>query len=62
MTLNYKIEILETVVAPGKGSIAYEIGYYTGKVVSWIVTFGGLFDKLKTVFYAYIAMFASFSV
>lgn len=28
MTLNYKIEVLETVVAPGKGSIAYQIGCY----------------------------------
>ncbi|ADI28153.1 MULTISPECIES: hypothetical protein [unclassified Geobacillus] len=45
MTFTYKIEVLENVIAPGKGSIPYQIGYYTGKVVSWIITFGGLFDN-----------------
>ncbi|MFK4356479.1 hypothetical protein ABH963_005959 [Bacillus sp. RC55] len=27
----FQVETLESVIAPGKGSWAYDVGYYTGK-------------------------------
>ncbi|MBM7690764.1 hypothetical protein JOC77_000167 [Peribacillus deserti] len=42
MVATYKIETLEMVIAPGKGSLAYKAGYYTGKAINWAITLGGL--------------------
>lgn len=43
MVTTYQIESLESVVAPGKSG-AYKAGYYTGKAVNFLVTFGGLIE------------------
>lgn len=44
MVGTYQIEALEQVVAPGKGSVAYKVGYYTGKAVRWTLTLVGFGD------------------
>lgn len=44
MTTSYKIETLECVVAPVKGSLAYKIGYYTGKAITFGVSVHDLFN------------------
>ncbi|MDF9530902.1 MULTISPECIES: hypothetical protein [Bacillus cereus group] len=31
--MTFQVETLESVIAPGKGSWAYNAGYYTGKAV-----------------------------
>ena len=37
MTSTFRIETLESVIAPGKGSAAYKVGYAVGKVISVII-------------------------